>query len=157
MSSPSPVVAGLSVNGFYQQTTPNIQGDSSYLSLQGAWAQYYSKGIHYFNVLYRSPTKFSFTDCQHDYRDNKNLHAMMLPPSCRVTTINPRNTITVPHSGWRDTDFKHTLVLSKLSHVIIMYQYTGEGQRDDYYLVLRIKINSVVKKHTLSHSGYLKY
>ena len=77
----------------YQQASPLIKGDSSYLSLQGAWAQYYGKGIHYFNLLYRSPTTFSFTDCQHDYRDNKNLHAMMLPPSCRVTTINPRNTI----------------------------------------------------------------
>ena len=75
----------------------------------------------------------------------------------RVTTINPRNTITVPHSGWRDTDLKHILVLSKLSHVIIMYQYTGDGQRDDYYFMLRIKINSVDKKHTVSRSGYLKY
>jgi len=33
MSSPSHLVTGLSVNGFYQQTTPNIQGNSSYLSL----------------------------------------------------------------------------------------------------------------------------
>ena len=74
---------------------------------------------------------------------------MMLPPSCRVTTINPRNTITVPHCHWHDTDLKHTLVLSKLSHVIITYQYTGKGQRDDYYFVLRIKINSVVKKHSV--------
>jgi len=82
---------------------------------------------------------------------------MMLPPSCRVTTINPRNTITVPSSGWRDTDLKHTLVLSKLSHVIIMYQYNGEGQHDDYSFVLRVKINSVVQKHTVSRSGYTTY
>ena len=161
MSSPGYVLTGLSVNGFYQQTSPHIHDNTNYLSLHGTWAGYYSKGIHYFNVLYRSPTTFSFTDFQHDYRDNKNLHAMMLPPSCRVTTINPRNTITVPASVrtyvWRDTDLKHTLVLSKLSHVIIMYQYTGEGQRDDYYFALRIKINSVVKKHTVSHPGYTKY
>jgi len=109
----------------------------------------------YFNVLYRSPTTFSFTDCQHDYRDNKNLYAVMLPPSCRVAIINPRNTIIVPHSGWRDTDLKHTLTLSKLSHVIITYQYTGDGQHDDYYFVLRIKINSVVQKHTVSHPAWL--
>jgi len=81
----------------------------------------------------------------------------MLPPSCRVTTINPRNTITVPQCGWCDTDLKHTLVLSKLSHVFIMYQYTGEGQRVDYYFPLRIKINSVVQKHTVSHPGHTKY
>jgi len=157
MSSPSHVVTGLSVNGFYQQTTPHIHGNSAYLNLQGKWAGYYADGINYFKVLYRSPTTFSFTDCQHDYRDNKNLYAMMLPPSCRVTVINPRNTITVPHTTWRDTDLKHTLVLSRLSHVIIMYQYTGKGQHDSYYFVLRIKINSVVQKHMVSHSGYTKY
>jgi len=81
----------------------------------------------------------------------------MLPPSCRVTTINPRNTIAVPHSNWRDTDLKHTLFLSKLSHIIIMYQYTGHGPNSIHYMVLRIKINSVVKKHTVSHSGYTYY
>ena len=118
MYSPSYVITGLSVNAFYQQTYPSIQGNSSFLSLQGAWAQHYSKGLHHFNMLYRSPTTFSFTDCQHDYRDNKNLHVMMLSPSCRVTTINPRNTITVPHSRWHDTGLYHSLVLTKLSHVI---------------------------------------
>jgi len=155
MSSPSHVVTGLSVNGFYQQATPNIHGNSKYSSLQGTWAGYYADGIHYFNVLYRTPTTFAFTDCQHDYRNNKNLYAMMLPPSCRVTTINPRNTINVLHSpGWRDTDLKHNLVLYKSSHVIIMYQYTGKGQHNNYFFVERIKINSTVQKHTVSHSGY---
>ena len=159
MSSPSYIITGLSVNGFYQQTTPYIHGKSAHLSLQGAWAQHYNGGIHYFNVLYRSPTAFSFTDCQYDLRDNKNLQVIMLPPSCRVTTINPRNTITVPSSvgGWRDTDLKHTLVLSKLSHVIIMYQYTGIGTNSGYYITLRIKINSVIQKHTVSHPGYTLY
>ena len=157
MSSLSHVVTGLSVNGFYQLTTPHIHGDSSYLSLQGTWAGYYHDGIHYFNVLYRSPTTFSFTDCQHDYRNNKNLYAMMLPPSCKVTTINPRNIITVPAGGWRDTDLKHTLVLSKLSHVIIMYQYTGHGPNNIHFMVLRIKINSVVQKHTVSVPGYTHF
>ena len=38
-----------------------------------------------------------------------------------------------------------------------MYQYTGVGQRDDYYFVFRIKINSVVQKHTVFHSEYTKY
>ena len=157
MSSPSHVITGLSVNGFYQQTTPHINGNSEYLNLQGTWAGYYADGIHYFNVLYRSPTTFSLTDCQHDYRDNKNLYAMMLPPSCRITTINPRNTISVRGSGWRDTDLKHTLILSKLSQVIITYQYTGHGPNDNHYMVLRIKINSIVQKHTVSVPGYTYY
>jgi len=82
---------------------------------------------------------------------------MMLPPSCKVTTINPRNTITVPASWWRDTDLKHTLVLSKLSHVIIMYQYNGHGPNNIHFMVLRIKINSVVKKHGVSVPGYTYY
>jgi len=47
MSSPSHLITGLSVNGFYQQTTPHIHGDSSYLSLQGTWAGYVADGIHY--------------------------------------------------------------------------------------------------------------
>ena len=72
----------------------------------GAMVNLYRRGIHYyFNVLYRSPMTFSFTDCQHDYRDNKNLHAMMLPPSCRVTTTNPRTTLSLLKTNtWLDTD-----------------------------------------------------
>ena len=90
MSSPSHLVTALHVNGFYQQSTPCIKGDSSFLALQGAYAGQYKKGIHYFDILYRSPTTFSFTDCQYDYKENKNLYAMMLPPSCKVVIANPR-------------------------------------------------------------------
>ena len=50
----------------------------------------------------------------------------MLPPSCKVVLVNPRTNITIPQSGWAATDLKYSLVLSKLSHVIIMYQYTGQ-------------------------------
>ena len=157
MSSPSHLVTALDVNGFHQPSTPCIQGDSSFLSLQGAYAGQYSKGIHYFNVLYRSPTTFSFTDCKYDYKDNKNLYAMMLPPSCKVVLVNPRTNVTIPHRGWTATDLKHSLVLSKLSHVIIMYQHTGSGPKNDYYFVTRIKINSDIQKHTRFHSGYATY
>ena len=94
MSSPSHLVTALNVDRFYQQFTPCIKGNSFFLSLRGAYAGQYSKGIHYFNVLYRSPTTFSFTDCKYDYKDNKNLYAMMLPPSCKVQLVNPRTTIT---------------------------------------------------------------
>ena len=157
MSSLSHVVTALDIDGFYQQSTPCIRGQSSFLALQGAYAGQYKKGIHYFNVLYRSPTTFSLNDCQYDYKENKNLYAMMLPPSCKVVTVNPRTTITIPHSSWTKTDLQYSLVLSKLSHVIIMYQYTGYGLRDDYFFVTRIKINTAVEKHTTYHSGYTRY
>ena len=156
MSSPSHLVTALDVNGFYQQTTPCITGDGSFLALQGAYAGQYKKGIHYIDVLYRSPTKFSFADCQYDYKENKNLYAMMLPPSCKVVTVNPRMELTTPHRSWTKTDLQYSLVLSKLSHVIIMYQYTGNGP-SNYHTVTRMKINNVIEKHTAFHSGYTNY
>ena len=157
MSSSSYVVTALNVNGFYQQSTPCIIGQNSFLALQGAHAGEYKKGIHYFNVLYRSPTTFSFTDCQYDYKDNKNLYAMMLPPSCKVVTVNPRTNSTTSTNSWLKTDLQYSLVLSKLSHVIIMYQYSGYGPRINYHVVTRININSAIQKHTACHSGYAHY
>ena len=158
MSSPSHLVTALDVNGFYQKSTPCIQGNDYFLPLQGAYAGQYSKGIHYFNVLYRSPTTFSFTDCKYDYKDNKNLYAMMLPPSCKVVLINPRTTVTIANRGWTVTDLKHSLVLSKLSHVIIMYQYSGSGSNGNYYYIAtRIKINSDIQKHTKYGAAFSTY
>ena len=154
MTSPSYLVTALDVDGFYQQSTPCIQGENSFLALQGAHAGQYKKGIHYFNVLYRSPTTFSFTDCQYDYKENKNLYAMMLPPSCKVVTVNPRADLKLPHRSWTVTYLQHSLVLKKLSHVIIMYQFSGWSSQTDYFFINRIKINSVIQKHTISHSPY---
>ena len=91
------------------------------------------------------------------YKDNKNLYAMMLPPSCKVVLVNPRTAISIPQSGWTKTDLEYSLVFSKLSHVIIMYQYSGYGPNNNYHLVSRIKINKAVEKHTTFHSGYTKY
>ena len=116
------------------------------------------KGIHYFNVLYRSPTTFSFTDCQYDYKENKNLYAMMLPPSCKVVTVNPRTTLTtVSTNSWTKTDLQYSLVLSKLNHVIIMYQFSGYGPNVNYHIATRIKTNNAIEKHTVFHSGYAYY
>jgi len=159
MSSPSYAATGISVNGFYQQTTPLIKGKDLHLSLHGAMVTHYRRGIHYFNVLYRSPTTFSFTDCQHDYRDNKNLHAMMLPPSCRVTAINPRTTLSLLKTRtWLDTDLKYSLPLSKLCHIIIIYQFSGVGAVDpNFYIAMRVTINNAIQKHTVTHPGYSQY
>ena len=162
MSSPSYVVAALDVNGFYQQSTPCIKGNSLFLDLNGAWAGYYSSGIHYFNVLYRSPTTFSFTDCQYDYKDNKNLYAMMLPPSCKVAMVNPLTGIEFKGVSWHHyskTDLEYSLALTKASHVIIMYQFAGKSSDNHsvYYFKTRITINSTVVSHTASHPGNTLY
>ena len=153
MSSLGRLVIALDVNGFYQQSTPCIKGDSSFLALQGAYAGQYKTGKHYFNILYRSPTTFSFTDCQYDYKENKNLYAMMLPPSCKVVTVNPRTILTMPATSWIKTDLQYSLKLSKLSHVIIMYQISGHGPGNDYHIVTHLKIGTAIEKHTAFHSG----
>ena len=158
MSSPSHLITDLDLNGFYQQSTPCIKGDNSFLALQGAYTGQYKKGIHYFNVLYRSPTTFSFTDSQYDYKENKNLYAMMLPPSCKVVIVNPRTTITtVSTNSWTNIDVQYSLVLPKLSHIIIMYQFSGYNPYSEYHIVTRIKINNAIEKYIVFHSGYTYY
>ena len=161
MSSPSYAIAALDVNGFYQQSTPHIKGNSLFLDLHGAWAGYYSSGIHYFNILYRSPTTFSFTDCKYDYKSNKNLYAMILPQSCKVAAINPRTSINFQRASaniYKETDLKYSLTLTKNSHVIIMYQFSGQSSSSNhYYFKMRLTINSKVISHTVSHPGYTQY
>ena len=159
MSSPSHLVTALDVNGFYQQSTPIIKGTDLYLDFYSAWAGYYRKGIHYFNVLYITPQTFSFTDCQYDYKDNKNLYAMMLPQSCKVASVNPRKNLALQKTvSWLETDLKYSLTLGKLCHVMIMYQFSGQGPNNvNLYTPLRIKINSIIQKHTVSHPGYSRY
>ena len=159
MSSPGHLVTALDINGFYQQSTPLIKGTDLYLDLHGAWAGNYRRGIHYFNVLYRSPTTFSFTDCQYDYKDNKNLYVMMLPPSCNAALVNPRTSLALQKTGsWLETDLKYTFTLTKLCHAMIMYQFSGRGPNNvALYTPMRIKINSSIQKHTVSHPGYSQY
>ena len=161
MSSPSHLATALDVNGFHQQQTSFIKGNSLFLDLHGAWAAQYLKGTHYFNVLYRSPTPFSFTDCQYDYKNNKNLYAMMLPPSCRVAAINPRGNTDfrlIANYEYLDTDLKYSLTLRRNSHVFIMYQITSQSSGDtSYYFKTRLIINSAVVSHTSSHPGYTKF
>ena len=38
-----------------------------------------------------------------------------------------------------------------------MYQYNGHGSNNNHFMVLRIKINSVVRKHSVSVPGYTYY
>jgi len=155
MSSRSHVVTSLNVNGFHQQSASFVKGDNDFLDLHGAWAQYYPAGIHSFNVMYRSPAKFSFTDCQQNYT-NKNLYAMVLPESCRVATITPTGVFTLRKtSQWASTDVNYTLTLDKKSHVLVMYQYSGFAKNS--YVLMRLSINSVPCKHTQSLTGDTEY
>ena len=98
------------------------------------------------------PTGFSFIDCKEKYINNKNLYAMMLPPSCRAYSIQPKTKLSLSNSNrWGSTDVIYSFTLPKLSHVIILYQYNGFG--GDSYVVMRLSIDSVVQKHTVSTSG----
>ena len=151
MSSPSNVVTALSVDRFHQPTSVLLKGDNTFLDLHGAWAGQYRTGPHYINIQYRTPAGVTFTDCKEPYEDNKNLYAMMLPPSCKVISASPQTTFTLGNSNtWAPTDVISYFTLSKQSHVIIMYQYSGFGG-DNF--VMRLSIDSVPQKHTVSLTG----
>ena len=152
MTTPSHVVAGLHTDNFYQHPTTIIKGNNAFLDLHGGWAGNARAGMHFFGINYRTPTALSFTDCKEDYKDNKNLYAMMLPPTCTATTVNPKTSFSLHNNNrWAPTDVTHTLKLSKQAHVIIMYQYSG--YTGGSHVVMRLSINSVPQAHTASLTG----
>ena len=156
MSSSSYVVTSLEVDGFQQNTATLLKGNNAFLDLHGAWARNFYAGPHYFTIQYRTPAGLSFTDCKEKYTNNKNLYAMMLPPSCRTYSIQPKTTFSLSKSNtWASTDVTYSFTLSKLSHVIIMYQYAGNS--DNSYVLMRLSINSVVQKHSASLYGDTAY
>ena len=146
------MVTALEVNGLHQPKTSFLQGNDPFLNLQGVWAEYRATSYMNSSVLYRSLSAFSFTDCKEDYRNNKNLYAMILPPSCKVATVNPRTSVTISTANiWASTDVTYTLNVVKQSHVLIMYQFAGNCVQKT--VVLRLSINSVPQKHTQSIIG----
>ena len=151
MHPPGTVVTALGVDGFHQQSTTLLKGNNAFLDLHGAWAGNARDGIHYFNIQYRTPPTLTFTDCKESHKNNKNLYAMMLPPSCKVFTVNPKTSLTLSSNGWTFSDVSHSFTLSKQSHVIIMYQYAGYS--GDSHIVMRLNIDSVPQKHTVSITG----
>ena len=156
MASHTYVVTSLGVDGFQHTTATFLKGDNAFLDLHGAWARNVYPGPHYFNLQYRTPASLSFTDCKEKYINNKNLYAMMLPPSCNVYTIQPKTKLSLSNSNtWASTDVTYSFTLSKLSHVIIMYQYSGFSGNS--YVVMRLSIDSVVQKHTVSLTGNTAY
>ena len=156
MVSPSHVVTSLEVDGFHLNSAALLKGNNAFLDLHGAWARNMYAGPHYFNLQYRTPAGLSFTDCKQKYINNKNLYAMMLPPSCNAYIIQPETKLSLSNSNsWASTDVTHSFTLSKLSHVIVMYQYSGLGGKS--HVVMRLSIDSVAQKHTVSLSGDTKY
>ena len=156
MTSPSHMVSALNSDGFFEPSTSFIQGNNAFLSLYGAHAKYTHTGIHYYNVLYRAYNKFSFADCEENYKNNRNLYAMMMPSSCGVVTVHPRTSFTLGDSNrWASTDLSHTLKLTKNSHVIVMYQFSGSGGGS--HIVMRLRIGNTVQKHTVSLVGDTTY
>ena len=156
LTSSSHVVTSLEVDGFHQNTATFLKGDNAFLDLHGAWARNLYYGPHYFSIQYRTPAGLSLTDCKEKYKNNKNLYAMMLPPSCKAYSIQPKGTFTLSNSNkWATTDVTYSFTLSKHSHVIIMYQYSGYG--GDSHIVMRLSIDSAVQKHTVSLNGNAHY
>ena len=156
MVSPYHVVTALDVNGFHQHTSTLLKGSNAFHDLHGVWAGNGRHGPHYFGVQYRTGRALSFTDCKENYKNNQNLYAMMLPPSCKVSTVQPKTRFALSSSNrWASTDVAYSFTLSKLSHVIIMYQYSGYGGNS--YVVMRLSIDSVAQKHTVSLTGDTHY
>ena len=156
MTSSSHVVTSLEVDGFQHNTATLLKGNNAFLDLHGAWARNLYVGLHYFTIQYRTSTGFSFTDCKEKYTNSKNLYAMMLPPSCSAYSIQPKATFSLSNSNsWASTDVTYSFTLSKQSHVIIMYQYAGRGGSS--HVVMRLSIDSVAQKHSISLDGDTAY
>ena len=152
MTTPYHVVTALDVNGFHQHTTSFLKGNNAFLDLHGAWAGNSYAGLHYFGIQYRTPASLSFTDCKEKYKNNQNLYAMMLPPGCTVTTVQPKTSFSLSNSNtWASTDVTNSFTLSKQSHVIIMYQYAGFSGGS--HTVMRLNIDSVPQPSTASLTG----
>jgi len=150
MTSPYYVVTALNSDGFFEPSTSFLQSEK-YLSLIGTHAKYMYSGIHYYNLLYRSPRAFSFADCVEDYKNNKNMYTMMMPSSCKAITIHPKTSFTLGNTDkWAATDLTYSVNLTKNSHVIAMYQFAGFGGE---YIVMRLKVDTDAKKHTVSLVG----
>ena len=150
------VVTSLEMDGFHYNTATILQGNNAFLGLHGAMARNIYAGPHYFSIQYRARNGLSFTDCKEKYSRNRNLYAMMLPPSCRATVINPKTKFSLSNSDiWAPTDVVHSFTLSKQHHVIIMYQYSGHGGNG--HIVMRLSINSIAQAHTASLTGNTAY
>ena len=80
----------------------------------------------------------------------------MLPPSCIAYSIQPKGKFSLSNSNrWASTDVTYSFTLSKQSHVIIMYQYSGRSGNS--HVVMRRNIDSVPQQHTVFLTGNTAY
>ena len=135
-SYPSHLVTALSVDGFHQPTSVLLKGNNAFLDLHGALTGQYRTGPHYINIRYHTPVDVTFTDCKKLFKNNKNLYAMMLPPSCKVISINPTTCLMqLQHVGKDPLRLEH-----KKFHWI-----TGQQQKQ-FKLFLQIYHGNVYKE-----------
>ena len=120
----------------------------SYYSLL---AKSLNEGLHYFGLTYRANSQNNFTDCTHNYDDNRNLFAVYLPPRCLVKSVFPQTSLSLSTTSWANTDLTYKLSLSQLYHVFIRYQFTI--RKVDTYAITRLVINSVIQPHTMTIRG----
>ena len=158
MKSPNQLVTSLEVDSFHYVTATLTKGNELYLSLHGMWARYMYPGLHSFKIPYHSPTQFSFTDCNEMYENNKNLYAMMLPQSCRVEgVVRPDSFLYLNNNSnvWTSTDITYSFKVSETKYGIVMYQYSGYS--NNKYIVMRLKVNLLAQKSTVSLTGNTQY
>ena len=144
-SSQSWFVSKLNINGQYEQSI-STEEHNTHLSQYSLLAEYFSIGLHYFGVTYRTNVLKTFTDCTHSYNGNTNLFAVYLPSHCSVRNILPQFQSSYSTS-WTNTDLIYKLSLSQMHHVFIKYQTTHIVHG---YTKARLVINSVIQPHTMS-------
>jgi len=120
------------------------------LSQYSLLAKHLYRGLHYFGVTYRTPSLNNFTDCTYKYNGNTNVFAIYLPSQCSVVSIFPTTTLSLSTS-WKNTDLTYKLILSRLYHVFIRYQFTKWGRHT--HTIARLVINSIIQPHTMSIRG----
>ena len=136
MTTWSHVVTSLEVDGFHYDTATLVKGDNVFLDLHGAWARILYPGQHYFSTQYHMPTGLSFTDCKENYKNNKNLYAMILPPSCIAYPIQPKGTLSLSNSDrWTSTDVTYVTRPAKRDQVGRKYTISQNGKFCIQYLL----------------------
>ena len=114
MTPSTDVVTSLEVDGSQQNTATFLKDNIDFIDLHGTWARVMYAGPHYFGILYRTSVSLSFTDCKEKYINNKNLYTMMLLPSCKAYSIQPKGTFSLSNSNrWASTDVTYSFTLSK--------------------------------------------
>jgi len=77
---------------------------------------------------------------------------MRLPSTCKVIVVDPKQNFSLGSTArWASSIISYPLKLSKQSHVIIMYKYSGDS--DNSYAAMHLSIDSVPQKHTTALTG----